>query len=136
VNESCKSCHSLIDPIGFGFEKFDAVGQKREKLKLTIFPGHGEKNEKPTTVELPLDSSGFVAGIPNSEFTSPRELGRVLETNPQCQECVVKQVFRYAFGRRETRDDRRTLERATRKFRESGYHFQDLLVALAVCDAQ
>jgi hypothetical protein len=134
VNESCKSCHSLIDPIGFGFEKFDAIGQKREKLKVTFFPGHGEKAEKPTTVDLPLDSSGFVAGIANSEFTSPRELGRVLEVNPQCQECVVKQVFRYAFGRRETRDDRRILDHATRAFRDSGYHFQDLLVALASCD--
>lgn len=130
VNESCKSCHSLIDPIGFGFEKFDAVGQKRETLKVTFFPGHGEKTEKPSTVELPLDSSGFVAGIANSEFTSPRELGRVLEANPQCQECVVKQLFRYAAGRRETRDDRRILERATQEFRTSGYRFQELMVSL------
>ncbi len=130
VNESCKSCHSLIDPIGFGFEKFDAVGQKRETLKVTFFPGHGEKDEKPTSVELPLDSSGFVAGIPNSTFSSPRELGRVLSANPQCQECVVKQLFRYVAGRRETRDDLRILDRATQDFRTSGYRFQDLMISL------
>jgi hypothetical protein len=130
VNESCRSCHSLIDPIGFGFERFDAVGQKRETLKVTFFPGHGEKAEKPTTVELPLDSTGQVAGIANSDFSSPRELGRVLEANPQCQECVVKQLFRYAAGRKETRDDRRILDRATQNFRDSGYHFQNLMVSL------
>jgi hypothetical protein len=130
VNESCKSCHSLIDPIGFGFERFDAIGQKRETLKVTFFPGHGEKEEKPVTVELPLDSTGFVAGIADSGFTSPRELGRVLEANPQCQECVVKQLFRYASGRRETIDDRRILDRATRDFRDSGYQFQNLMVSL------
>ena len=134
ANESCKSCHSLIDPVGFGFEKFDAIGQRRETLKVTFFPGHGEKTEKPSTAELPLDSNGFVAGIANSEFTSPRELGRVLAANPQCQECVVKQLFRYAAGRRETRDARSgdpiVLERAVKDFRDSGYRFQELMVSL------
>ena len=43
---------------------------------------------------------GLVAGIPDSEFTSPRELGEILAKTPQCQECVVKQVFRYMAGRR------------------------------------
>jgi hypothetical protein len=130
VNESCKSCHSLIDPVGFGFEHFDAIGQKREVLKVTFFPGHGEKEDKPTSVDLALDSSGFVAGIPNSEFTSPRELGRVLAANPQCQQCVVKQLFRYAAGRRETRDDALILDHATADFRDSGYQFQKLMVSL------
>jgi hypothetical protein len=134
ANESCKSCHSLIDPVGFGFEKFDAIGQRRETLKVTFFPGKKEKAEKPSTVELPLDSSGFVAGIANSAFNSPRELGRVLEANAQCQECVVKQLFRYAAGRRETRDSRSgdtlILDRAAKDFRSSGYHFQELMVSL------
>ncbi len=33
-NPSCASCHKLIDPIGFGFEKFDAVGARRDNLVL------------------------------------------------------------------------------------------------------
>ena len=53
-------------------------------------------------MELPIDSSGVVAGIPDSEFSSPKELGRVLAGSPQCQECVVKQYFRYQAGRLET----------------------------------
>src|SRR4029450_10779342 len=27
----CRTCHSLVDPIGFGLQKFDAVGARREK---------------------------------------------------------------------------------------------------------
>ena len=27
---------------------------------------------------------------------------RILAASPKCQECIVKQLFRYAFGRRET----------------------------------
>ena len=134
ANDSCKSCHSLIDPVGFGFEKFDAIGQHRDKLTVTFFPGHGEKTEKPTTAELPLDSTGFVAGIPDSAFATPRELGRILEANPQCQACVVKQLFRYAAGRRESRSsaasDVLVLDRALADFKDSGFRFQDLMVSL------
>ena len=38
----CAGCHNLMDPIGFGLEKYDAIGGRREKQKLLFFPaGHG-----------------------------------------------------------------------------------------------
>src|SRR5215471_13173530 len=33
-NTTCATCHRLMDPIGFGLEKFDAVGARRDKLTL------------------------------------------------------------------------------------------------------
>ena len=45
-------------------------------------------------------------GWPNSTFGDARALGRVLAASPVCQDCVVKQVFRYAFGRAEMPSDR------------------------------
>jgi len=69
-----------VDPIGFGLEKFDAIGQRREKLKLTFNQqfGEGERraDRKVNTVELDLDTTGQVAGLPDSAFSSPKELGR------------------------------------------------------------
>jgi hypothetical protein len=129
-NESCRSCHGLIDPIGFGLEKYDALGQRREKLRLTFYPEHGER-AAPQTVELDLEAKGFIAGIPNSQFTNPAELGRVLERTPQCQQCVVRQLFRYAAGRRETRTDQLVIEQAYDDFKSSGFRFQELMVALS-----
>src|SRR6185369_11772628 len=41
TNPSCATCHKLIDPIGFGFEKFDAVGAKRDKFTLQFFAARG-----------------------------------------------------------------------------------------------
>ena len=61
--KSCSSCHSLIDPIGFGFEKFDAIGQHREKLELIFAPERREKAAKPRPSKSPLDTEGDVAGI-------------------------------------------------------------------------
>jgi len=78
-----------------------------------------------------LDTKGRVAGIPNSEFSSPRELGEVLAKTAQCQECVVKQVFRYMSGRQDTPADRPVLNQALDAFRKSDYRFKELMVALA-----
>jgi hypothetical protein len=132
-NKSCAGCHSLIDPIGFGFEKFDAIGQHRDKLKLTFGQQFGEgKNasRKVSTVEVDLDTSGNVAGIPNSAFSTPAELGAVLAASPQCQECVVKQYFRYVSGRTETPADRPLIRSVLDDFRRSGFRFQEMIISM------
>jgi hypothetical protein len=130
-NESCAGCHTLIDPIGFGLEKFDAIGQYREQQKLT-FRGvkDNEKNQKAETVSLALDTKGYIAGIHDSDFSSPRTLGNVLAASEQCQECIVKQLFRYESGRKETPADRPIIRQSFEEFRRSGFHFQDLMVSL------
>jgi len=133
-NQMCAGCHNLIDPIGFGFEKFDAIGMRREKHKLLFYPnltGAAGRRAKPTVIELELDTKGQVAGIQGSEFSSPRELGELLAKTPQCQECVVKQVFRYMSGRQDAPADRPVLNQALEAFRKSDYRFKELMVALA-----
>ncbi|MBC8166997.1 MAG: DUF1592 domain-containing protein [Bryobacteraceae bacterium] len=131
TSESCASCHSLIDPIGFGLEKFDAIGKRRDKLTLTFQSNeHDEEKSKSTKVELDLDTTGDVAGLKDAKFSSPRELGVILAKSEQCQECVVKQVFRYAMGRREAVSDRPVIKQIFREFRDSGFHFQELMIAL------
>ncbi len=134
TNQMCAGCHNLIDPIGFGFEKFDAIGMRREKHKLLFYPnltGVAARRAKPKEIELELDTKGRVAGIQDSEFSSPRELGELLAKTPQCQECVVKQVFRYMSGRQDTPADRPVLNQVLEVFRKSDYRFKELMVALA-----
>ena len=132
-NPVCATCHNLIDPIGFGFEKFDAVGARRDKYELRFFASHdgGGKRPPPKTVALSMDTGGFVAGIPDSHFSSPRELGAVLAKTPQCQECMVKQYFRYTAGRMETPADHSLIARALERFQNSQFQFQELIIAIA-----
>jgi len=134
-NESCASCHRLIDPIGFGLEKFDAIGRKREKLALTFFPARGETERKPTKVELDLDTKGRISGIPDSDFSTPAQLGEVLANNAECQKCVVKQVFRYAMGRPETPTDGAVIEKGFNDFKRSQFQFQQLIISLVTSKA-
>lgn len=130
TNKSCAGCHNLIDPIGFGFEKFDAIGARRETHKMLFYPANADRRAKPNEINLELDTKGWVAGIASSEFSSPRGLGEVLAKTPQCQECVVKQVFRYMAGRQDTAADRPVLNEALQDFRRSGYRFKELMIAL------
>ena len=58
------------------------------------------------------------------------ELGGILAKTPQCQECLVKQVFRYMSGRQETPADRPVVAQALEAFRKSDYKFKELMFAL------
>ena len=130
TNPGCASCHSLIDPIGFGFEKFDAVGARRDKFEFST-PGRGQKAPAKAW-SLEIDSTGFVAGVAKSAFSSPSALGAVLGESAQCQECLVKQYFRYTMGRMETAADRPVIRKMTDEFRRSQYRFKALIASLMI----
>ena len=133
TNPSCATCHNLIDPIGFAFEKFDAIGARQDKFKLQFFVTDEDDNRRTAkTVELALDTTGFVAGIPDSKFSSPRELGAVLARSPQCQECMVKQYFRYTAGRMETPADRPLIRQVFDDFKKSQFRFRELMISLVL----
>jgi hypothetical protein len=135
-NASCATCHKLIDSIGFGLEKFDAVGQRREKHTLVFTGTRQERDKKPVRVELPIDTSGSISGLPDSEFSSPRELGKVLAASEQCQECAVKQYFRFTYGRHEAPADRAVIKQAFARFRDSQFRFKELMIALVTAYAR
>jgi hypothetical protein len=124
-NPTCASCHRLMDPIGFGLEHYDAIGRWRDAELVEVGSGKSAK-----TLPLPIDSRGDIAGLSNSAFAAPTELGRVLSDSHACQECIVKQAFRYAFGRVESAADRDTIRTTLAAFRESGFRFKELLLAL------
>ncbi|WP_169975503.1 DUF1592 domain-containing protein [Tautonia rosea] len=131
-SESCASCHRLIDPIGLGFENYDAIGAYEETMRLQFGRGRGNASQEggPTTIELEIDPSGYIQGIENSEFSTPKELGRLLAESETSQRAIVKQFFRYAFGRQETVNDEPVLDGLYEAFRDSGFRFRELIVAL------
>ena len=133
---ACASCHKLVDPIGFGFEHFDTVGAYREEEPVRVEPTPQQERQgmKAETHQLAIDSAGYIAGIEDSDFSSPREAGRILANSETCQKCVVKQLFRYFFGRHETKHDADLIQRAYNRFRESGFLFRELVLGLLVTE--
>ncbi len=130
-NPSCAGCHNLIDPIGFGLERFDTIGRWSQKQQLTIFPTKDQRrNVKPEYHELELDTRAGILGIPNSQFSSSLELGRILARDPTCQKCVVRNWFRFVMGRLETEDDTAAIDPVFEDFRRSGFLFKEMMVSL------
>lgn len=79
-DSSCKGCHEVMDPLGFGLENYDAIGAYR------TLDG-----------ELPVDASGE---LPDGEtFVGAIELGELLAQDPKFVECVTKKFMTYALGR-------------------------------------
>ncbi|MBL8216458.1 MAG: DUF1592 domain-containing protein [Bryobacterales bacterium] len=138
-NQVCAGCHTLVDPIGYGFENFDAIGKFREKELIVIAPTFDEvktkRKVKPTEYLLDINPQGTVRGLADSDFSNPAGLGRRLAVEPNCQKCVVKQVFRYAVGRHERAEDNAVIDAALERFRRSQFQFGELIMALASSEA-
>ena len=137
-NPSCAACHRLVDPIGFGFEQFDAIGRFRENQVALVFP-RVEKNKKNVrregvSVEIPVDTAAQIVGLPDSSFHNAAEAGRILAESPVCQRCVVKQYFRYAMNRQETAADQPAIDAIFDRFRGSGFRFQELILGVVTSD--
>ena len=132
TNESCASCHKLIDPIGFGLEQYDATGRFQEKFIAHVAQGRPVDDKGKRDIELPIDIAGSVAGLRNSDFQNPRELGKILYESDACRSCVAKQVFRYCLGRAETRADQPVLDQALAAFTRSHFKFKELMIAIVI----
>jgi mono/diheme cytochrome c family protein len=137
-NPVCATCHTLVDPIGFGMEKFDAIGRFRNAEKLIVYPTFDEtktrRKTKPSEYEIAIEPRGEVRGLANSTFTSPRELGERLANEPACHRCIVKQLFRFANGRMEAAEDQAVIDRALDRFTASKFRFQELIIAIATSE--
>jgi hypothetical protein len=119
---SCSSCHQLMDPIGFAFENFDAIGQFRAQ----------ESNQ-------PIDASGEVVGAADAslggKFTGPRELAEKLATSSQAQKCFATQWFRFASGRSEDNLDSCSLATLQDAFSRSEGDLVELVVSTTQADS-
>ncbi|MCC7044471.1 MAG: DUF1592 domain-containing protein [Acidobacteria bacterium] len=109
TNAICASCHSRMDPLGFGLENYDAVGKWR------TMDG-----------SFPVDSSGT---LPTGQsFTTPAEMREILSGMlPQFSRALTEKMLVYSLGRGLERYDRRTVQGITRRLAEQGYGLQTLV---------
>ena len=119
---SCNGCHQLMDPIGFAFESFDAVGQYRT-------------TENGATIILSGNVAAAADPALNGAFTGVRELATKLAASDQVRDCVATQWFRYAAGRTEEVPDGCSLTNLQDAFGASGGDLADLVVAMTQTDA-
>jgi hypothetical protein len=110
----CRGCHRLMDPIGFGLERFDAVG---------VF--QSQEGQHPLTGEGQLTDTDH-----DGAFNGPAELGRRLLGSALHRRCLVEQAWHFSEGRPPGPDDRPEIDWLAWQLERSGRRLEDLFVAL------
>lgn len=118
---SCANCHVLIDPIGYTFENYDAIGRWRDVDEF------GRAIDSRGELTKAGDASGVVSGA--------RELAERLAMSEDVSACVTEQWYRFAMGRNASNEDDCTLERLSENFRRHGRRISDLMIEITKLDA-
>jgi hypothetical protein len=93
THATCASCHRKIDPLGFAFENYDAVGRWRTEEDG---PGKGKNPAVNAAGELPDGRA----------FNGPKEFKKLLvEDQHRFAEAFIEQLATYALRRVMTIDD-------------------------------
>jgi hypothetical protein len=111
----CAGCHNLIDPLGFAFENYDAIGAFRTKDQ-----------------DKDVDTAGSV-NLPSGtslKFRDAVDLTGQLAKLPEVQTCMATQWMRYMMGRREVDGEKPSLAVLEGLFKSSGFDFRELLVGM------
>jgi len=111
---SCKGCHNVLDPLGFAFENYDAIGRYRTMEGSRAVDASGQ---------LDLPSGKHLA------FQNAVELLSQLVESEDFSRCFSQQWLRYALGRPLVEADAGTPTSVHDAFKASGLNVKELLVA-------
>lgn len=118
TDPACAACHTAIDPAGFAFEHYGALGEWRT---------HWENG-------LPIDATGALED-PALAFDGAPALIAALEASPRARACYTRRWFEYAVGRPAETEDACTLDVLARRFEATGGNIRRLMVDVALTDA-
>ncbi|HEY3668215.1 MAG TPA: DUF1592 domain-containing protein [Polyangiaceae bacterium] len=119
VNASCNACHTLMDPLGLGFEHYDAIGRWRDQEN-----------------GLPIDATGDATSSDIAgPFNGAVELAHKLAQSPAVKDCLVQSWFRFAQGRSATAADDGHIGFIAQQFAGNAFKMSELLVAVTQSQA-
>jgi hypothetical protein len=123
TNATCASCHAKIDPLGFAFDHFDAIGRWR-----THEISNSGKGENP-----PVNAASAL--IDGRAFANSEEFKKLLVNDiDRFAEAFVEQLATFALRRVMTIDDRQEIRAVAQACRSNGYRLRDIVERLAVSD--
>ncbi|MFK7765681.1 MAG: DUF1592 domain-containing protein [Mariniblastus sp.] len=113
----CMNCHTVINPLGFSLENFDAVGRFRT-----------EERQKPIEVST-------VYKTPNGkkvELNGARDLAEFLATNEMAQRSFIRQLFQHYAKQSIDAYGADQLDRLHNRFVEVDFNVRQMLVEIAL----
>jgi hypothetical protein len=116
ADPSCAVCHARMDPIGFAFENYDAVGAFRSK-----------------DGKFPIDPSGVLPD--GRSFRGPADLKVILKGKKELfSRCLAEKMLTYALGRGLGPYDRPALDAIQAALVRNDYRFSVLVTEIVKSD--
>lgn len=114
---ACMSCHSMINPLGFSLENFDAVGRWRTK-----------DNNKPVNpvTEFTTHEGRMV------RLSGPRDIVNYVAANPGGHRAFIRHLFHHLVKQEPAAYGSATLDNLQRAFAASNCHVQKLMLDIAL----
>jgi hypothetical protein len=114
---ACMSCHSMINPLGFSLENFDAVGRWRTK-----------DNNKPVdpVSEFTTHEGKLV------RLTGPRDIVNYVAANPSGHRAFIRHLFHHLVKQEPTAYGPKVLDDLQRNFAANGCNIQKLIGEIAL----
>ncbi len=120
---NCASCHRRIDPLGFAFDNFDAIG--RWRTEEIVSDGEGQNPQVDASGEL-MDGRKF------KDADSFKQL--LLSDLDKFNAAFVEKLATYATRRVMTFDDRAALAAVAQQSKNSDYRLATIVEELVVSD--
>ncbi len=118
--ESCMSCHSMINPLGFSLEHFDAVGRFR----------FAEKER-----EIDAASEFQTHGGTAIAIRGARDVARHAATSVMAQRGFIQHLFEHLIKQPVNAYGPETLDQLHKAFVSQDYHIQNLVVEIVTLAA-
>ncbi|MFK7766805.1 MAG: DUF1592 domain-containing protein [Mariniblastus sp.] len=115
-DSACAACHDLIDPMGFAFEKYDAIGRWRKAYET------GD----------PIDPTGTYGGF---DFNGVA-MFKVAVTRDQTRfvRAFIEHTMKYALGRKLHYSDQPEIRRLTQKVLSQESRFRSVIKAVVMSE--
>jgi hypothetical protein len=111
---ACAGCHNYIDPVGFAFENYDAIGAWQDM-------DSGQK----------VDATGSVViGSKTVTFTNAVDLAKQMAEIKEVRECVGRHWLRYVLRRPEGKEEQGSVDSLMKVFEQTQWDMRAMLVAL------
>ncbi|MEZ6115996.1 MAG: DUF1592 domain-containing protein [Pirellulaceae bacterium] len=115
-DSACMACHSLINPLGFALENYDAIGRKRE-----------QDNQKPVNT-----TSDYVTSTGETmEVTSAKDIAVFAANDETAHRSFVRQMFQHLVSQNSYAYGGESMESLRNQFQYDQFNMQKLMVRIA-----
>ncbi len=117
---ACMTCHSMINPLGFSLEKFDAIGRIRATENGQAVDTSGGYTTK----------TGQIV-----KFTGSRDLAKFVANSDDAHAAFVEKLFQFSVKQPIRAYGPQTLPKLQSEFKENKFHIRRLVAEIATTAA-